>query len=50
MIRDNVKIITFPLYNTCYPQNLARKMARFLNHRLRKGHCILKEENIMLIL
>jgi hypothetical protein len=23
------KIITFPLFNTCYPQNLARNLARF---------------------
>jgi hypothetical protein len=24
------KIISFPLFNTCYPQNLARNLARFL--------------------
>jgi hypothetical protein len=23
------KIITFPLFNTCYPQNLARNLASF---------------------
>jgi len=23
------KIITFPLFNTCYPQNLVRNLARF---------------------
>jgi hypothetical protein len=25
------KIITFPLFNTCYPQNLAGNLAKILN-------------------
>jgi hypothetical protein len=27
----NIKNITFPLFNTCYPQNLARNLARFFD-------------------
>jgi hypothetical protein len=27
--RPQDKISTFPLFNTCYPQNLARNIARF---------------------
>jgi len=30
MVSYKDKIITFPLFNTCYPQNLARNLARFL--------------------
>jgi hypothetical protein len=29
MLSYKDKIITFPLFNTCYPQNLARNLARF---------------------
>ena len=31
MGRYKDKIITFPLFNTCYPQNLARNLARNCN-------------------
>jgi len=29
MVSYKDKIVTFPLFNTCYPQNLARNLARF---------------------
>jgi hypothetical protein len=31
MVSYKDKIITFPLFNTCYPQNLARNLARLFN-------------------
>jgi len=31
MLSYKDKIITFPLFNSCYPQNLARNLARFVN-------------------
>ena len=31
------KIITFPLFNTCYPQNLARNLASFFGYFFRIG-------------
>jgi len=31
MVNYKDKIITFPLFNTCYPQNLAGNLARFIN-------------------
>jgi hypothetical protein len=42
------KIITFPLFNICYPQNLARNLARFWNNQIKEWAVFLKEENIML--
>jgi len=30
MVNNKDNIITFPLFNTCYPQNLARNLARFM--------------------
>jgi predicted RNA binding protein YcfA (HicA-like mRNA interferase family) len=30
MMNYKDRIIAFPLFNTCYPQNLARNLARFL--------------------
>ena len=36
------KIITFPLFNTCYPKNLSRNLARFWSLRFGQGQCILK--------
>jgi hypothetical protein len=29
MVSYKDKIITFPLFNTCYPQNLARNLATY---------------------
>jgi hypothetical protein len=29
MVTYKDKIVTFPLFNTCYPQNLARNLAIF---------------------
>jgi hypothetical protein len=31
MAKYKDKIITFPLFNTCYPQNLVRYLARSFN-------------------
>jgi hypothetical protein len=31
MLSYKYKIITFQLFNTCYPENLARNLASFFN-------------------
>jgi hypothetical protein len=31
MVSYKDKIITIPLFNTCYPQNLAKNLARFFD-------------------
>ncbi len=31
MVSYKDKIVIFPLFNTCYPENLARNLARFFN-------------------
>jgi len=43
MVSCKDKIITFPLFNTCYPQNLARNLARFF-FRIEVTNCDLKIE------
>jgi len=44
------KIITFPLFNTCYPPNLARNLASFSGTGILKYNRLEFEDNIDLIL
>ena len=49
MVSYKDKIIIFPLFNTCYPQNLARNLASFFKQTIIDFSCFIQSQTLQIV-